>query len=142
MDSTRFTKEQLPNLPQSIIDTANMCMVDYHKNRKSFDCVFAETVMQANDICLLELEKMKHVGEAVHHPGNRFVTCGFIPSGLKNPKSVIEKLLVERNGHRKNKDWKEADRIRDLLNNVTINDSEEGTTYFFDDLIHPRYSWI
>ncbi len=46
-------------------------------------------------------------------------------------KEDVERLITERNSARKNKDWAESDRIRDLLheNNIILEDGSAGTTW-------------
>ena len=46
-------------------------------------------------------------------------------------KEDVERLIAERNSARKNKNWAESDRIRDLLheNNIILEDGSTGTTW-------------
>ena len=130
----------MSGLSKRTIDTSNLDFVEHHKNRKSVDLVFCEAVMAACDLCFLEAKKTANPGVSVQHPG-KLISLGFVPEGLKNPSLLIEKLLVKRFECKRAKNWKEADRIRDSLHGVTINDSADGVTYIFDDLVHPLYSY-
>ncbi len=46
-------------------------------------------------------------------------------------KEAIEQFITERNAARKNKDWKESDRLRDLLQakGIILEDASQGTTW-------------
>jgi len=53
------------------------------------------------------------------------------PAGREIDEQEIEKLIAAREIARENKDWDDADRIRDVLNKmgVTIKDGADGTTW-------------
>lgn len=52
--------KKIINLPESVIDKANMSIYVYHKGRKSLDSQFINDVFDAQARCELELSKLNH----------------------------------------------------------------------------------
>lgn len=58
---------------------------------------------------------------------------GFLKAGID--ENEIDALIAARNAARKNKNWAEADRVRDELTamGITLEDTANGTTWVVDD---------
>jgi cysteinyl-tRNA synthetase len=128
MDNYEYSS--VPKLARRIVDMANADIIGYHKNRRSFDSVFAGVMLAAQERVHLELLKEANPGERV---SDRWWRFGFVPKDCTTFDDNLdaERLLVERNKLRAQKEYAKADEIRKRLESwgYEIGDEPGGTNW-------------
>ena len=59
----KYNIDQLKNIPAATVERANASIIEHNKTKKSFDSVFAISVIDAQYRCELELQRLKNPEE-------------------------------------------------------------------------------
>lgn len=118
-------------ISKGILAMSEADIIGYHHGRSNFDMRYAESMLKAQDLVLLSELKDRFPGSRVIEPYSwRF---GFIPFGfsgnLDGPDH--ERLVLERNRLRVEKNYSASDSIRKRLESwgYEIFDDSSGTNW-------------
>ncbi|MBI3033983.1 cysteine--tRNA ligase [Candidatus Woesearchaeota archaeon] len=90
-----------------------------------------ELVREGNRLMAEEGLNRKEAGKIIRALERADKVLGILEEEKVNPEKEIEELVMRREDARKMKNWKEADRIRELLKqkNIILEDTKEGIRY-------------